>query len=474
VQWPLPSLSFTFPVSLPLSARRFDCSPERDDSLSHLGIRGRARINRTRSCRVNSHAWSSSIETEIQLDTAILVPLSRSCARIARKPIVTYTVIWKSFLLRNTLRDRKRFIASITLSISVRRDDVTLRGQVPSCRSPMSRDRKSAIVRYQRAARRRIGGFEISEFPNLSRKTQSPLVACRVFPIAIRRRNAAQKMRKDSRHIRGCDIRLRIFVDTLFQARSSDARQLLPRFSPPPNRDRQGAPIVHSLRHRVSRPIRETIRRPRGFAIVVIARYFPARNWPGMSLYRVKNRKRHLPVCPKLPLSSPSLFVRHLIALRPLCADLRGRRKILLNHQSRTGDRSAGQITLLWSPINCNPFRINYLPRGRISLKWKNIRRCKQWRLAKRAGPPNVNEIRFGAVLPCLGHGGGGGRGDGDGGGLSLYLDPLGSDWLTWVRYARAEGGGRGEGGWGEREKGPGIIIFRVSKDDDASPRICE
>jgi len=83
--------------------------------------RPRARINRMRSYRVNSHAWSSSIETEIQLDSAILLSLSQ---RIARKPIVAYTVIWESLLPWNTLRDRKRFDASITLSISVRRDDV--------------------------------------------------------------------------------------------------------------------------------------------------------------------------------------------------------------------------------------------------------------------------------------------------------------------------------------------------------------
>jgi len=30
-----------------------------------------------------------------------------------------------------------------------------------------------------------------------------------------------------------------------------------------------------------------------------------------------------LPVCPKFPLSSPSLFVHHLVAQRLLCADLR-------------------------------------------------------------------------------------------------------------------------------------------------------
>jgi len=36
---------------------------------------------------------------------------------------------------------------------------------------------------------------------------------------------------------------------------------------------------------------------------------------------------------------------------------------------------------------------------------------------------------------------------------------------------ARGEGeGARGRGG----ERGPGIIIFRASTDNDASPRICE
>lgn len=37
-----------------------------------------------------------------------------------------------------------------------------------------------------------------------------------------------------------------------------------------------------------------------------------------------------LPVCPKFPLSSPSLIVHHLVVLRLLCADLRKKKENLI------------------------------------------------------------------------------------------------------------------------------------------------